>query len=279
MARTSLAIQYVSQCDSTNTQLYRSSNQHHTLLVAETQTQGRGQFNRTWLSQHGDLIFSLGLRLPLEHIPALSIRVGLALAQVLTQHGCHIKLKWPNDLIGVTSTRQGKLAGILIQTNPTEHGKYRWVVIGIGLNIASRSHVDNQTAPSAFEPIGLSDLSPAWKPDCIETGAREALLMTLVDRILQALESIQPLPDSELARQWNPFDVWQGQTVQYLESGTTDTTAQEQLRGLALGINDFGQYCIQVAAKDGQSKIMQFDSGQIRADQDGCRTQIAQSTS
>ena len=279
MARTSLAIQYVAQCDSTNTQLYRSSKQHHTLLVAETQTQGRGQFNRTWLSQYGDLIFSLGLRLPLELIPALSIRVGLALAQVLTQHGCHIQLKWPNDLIGVTSTRQGKLAGILIQTNPTEHGKYRWVVIGIGLNIAPREQADRQTAPSAFDPIGLSDLNPAWKPDCIETGAREALLMTLVDRILQALESIQPLPDSELAQQWNPFDVWQGQTVQHLENGTTDATAHEQLRGIALGINDFGQYCIQVAAKDGKSKIMQLDSGQIRADQNGDRTQIAQSTS
>ena len=71
-ARSALAIKYVAECDSTNAQLYRSPSQHHTLLVAERQTHGRGQFERVWRSQAGDLIFSLGLSLPLDAIPALS---------------------------------------------------------------------------------------------------------------------------------------------------------------------------------------------------------------
>ena len=143
VARSALAIKYVAECDSSNAQLYRSPSQHHTLLVAERQTHGRGQFERVWRSQAGDLIFSLGLSLALDAIPALSIRVGLALAQTCTQNGWPVQLKWPNDLIGQTASHKGKLAGILVQTNPNNHSHesrstMRWVVIGVGLNIAPR---------------------------------------------------------------------------------------------------------------------------------------------
>ena len=214
-ARSALSIKYLSECDSTNAQLYRSPSQHHTLLVAETQIQGRGQFERVWRSQSGDLIFSLGLRLPIDKIPALSIRVGLALAQTLNAYGYHIQLKWPNDVIGDTGTHKGKLAGILVQTNPSEHSATRWVVIGVGLNVASRLHESmDDTTPSAFPPIGLAQLDSAWQIQHLPTGARETLLMRLVDAILLQIEAAHTLPDPQLTQHWNAYDVWQQQSVQ-----------------------------------------------------------------
>lgn len=261
-ARSALSIKYLSECDSTNAQLYRSPSQHHTLLVAETQTQGRGQFERVWRSQSGDLIFSLGLRLPIDKIPALSIRVGLALAQTLNAYGCHIQLKWPNDVIGDTGTHKGKLAGILVQTNPSEHSATRWVVIGVGLNVASRLHESmDDTTPSAFPPIGLAQLDSAWQIQHLPTGARETLLMRLVDAILLQIEAAHTLPDPQLTQHWNAYDVWQQQSVQWSENGTVDT-AMNLPYGAAQGINEWGAYRIRSAA---DNAIITLNSGQIRA--------------
>lgn len=261
-ARSALSIKYLSECDSTNAQLYRSPSQHHTLLVAETQTQGRGQFERVWRSQSGDLIFSLGLRLPIDKIPALSIRVGLALAQTLNAYGYHIQLKWPNDVIGDTGTHKGKLAGILVQTNPSEHSATRWVVIGVGLNVASRLHESmDDTTPSAFPPIGLAQLDSAWQIQHLPTGARETLLMRLVDAILLQIEAAHTLPDPQLTQHWNAYDVWQQQSVQWSENGTVDT-AMNLPYGTAQGINEWGAYRIRSAA---DNAIITLNSGQIRA--------------
>ena len=262
VARSALSIKYLSECGSTNAQLYRSPSQHHTLLVAETQIQGRGQFERVWRSQSGDLIFSLGLRLPIDKIPALSIRVGLALAQTLNAYGCHIQLKWPNDVIGDTGTHKGKLAGILVQTNPSEHSATRWVVIGVGLNVASRLHESmDDTTPSAFPPIGLAQLDSAWQIQHLPTGARETLLMRLVDAILLQIEAAHTLPDPQLTQHWNAYDVWQQQSVQWSENGTVDT-AMNLPYGAAQGINEWGAYRIRSAA---DNAIITLNSGQIRA--------------
>ena len=264
-ARSALSIKYRAECDSTNAQLYRSPSQHHTLLVAETQTHGRGQFERVWRSQPGDLIFSLGLRLAVDKIPALSIRVGLALAQVLSQLGHRVQLKWPNDLIGQTRSHRGKLAGILVQTNPSEHSDTRWVVIGVGLNIASRLHDSADIAPSAFAPIGLAQLDDAWQAHRLLTGAREALLMQLVDAILHSIESAHALPDAQLAEHWNQYDLWQQQTIQWTDSGAIDAPSETDY-GTALGINAWGEYRIQPAITSPTSApIVSLNSGQIRA--------------
>ena len=274
-ARSALAIKYVAECDSTNAQLYRSPSQHHTLLVAERQTHGRGQFERVWRSQAGDLIFSLGLSLPLDAIPALSIRVGLALAQTCTQNGWPVQLKWPNDLIGQTASHKGKLAGILVQANPNNHSSpesrstMRWVVIGVGLNIAPRlddPSMNTDLAPSAFAPIGLAQIDPTWHARTLALGARETLLMQLVDAILCAIETAHALPDTSLAQRWNQYDLWQQHTVQWAEHGTVDEAAPSEY-GTALGINAWGEYRIQPAIIDPATAapIVTLNSGQIRA--------------
>ncbi len=273
-ARSALAIKYVSECDSTNAQLYRSPSQHHTLLVAERQTHGRGQFERVWRSQTGDLIFSLGLRLPLDVIPALSIRVGLALAHTCTRNGWPVQLKWPNDLIGQTAAHKGKLAGILVQANPNNDSKHpdghamRWVVIGVGMNIAPRLQEqasDVGLAPSAFAPIGLAQIDPTWHAHSLTIGTRETLLMQLVDAILCAIENAHRLPDAALAQHWNQYDLWHRHTVQWAEHGTVDSAAQNEY-GTALGINAWGEYRIQPAIIDSTAApIVTLNSGQIRA--------------
>jgi BirA family biotin operon repressor/biotin-[acetyl-CoA-carboxylase] ligase len=108
-----------------------------TLLFAERQTAGRGQFQRRWNSARGlGLWFSLLLRLPINDktIPSLSAFGAVALVEMLRKlkiDDCGIKA--PNDLL--ISGR--KVAGILVETRT---GRNPFAVVGIGLNVNHGPH-------------------------------------------------------------------------------------------------------------------------------------------
>ncbi len=109
------------------------------LLVAETQTSGRGRQGRVWQSAVGrSLTFSLALPLNPLAWSGLSLAVGVALADALDpldgEAPPRIGLKWPNDLWLMAAPGRGrKLGGVLIETVAV--GGRRMAVIGIGLNV------------------------------------------------------------------------------------------------------------------------------------------------
>jgi BirA family biotin operon repressor/biotin-[acetyl-CoA-carboxylase] ligase len=136
-------VQVLAEIDSTNSELMRrarAGDLRPHVLVALTQTAGRGRMGRSWLSSTSDaLTFSLGLPLHLTDWSGLSLAVGLSVAQSLHPQ---IQLKWPNDLWW----QQRKLAGILIET--ANVGAQRYAVIGIGINLKSRDAQGLSTPPA-----------------------------------------------------------------------------------------------------------------------------------
>ncbi len=189
--QTGLTVEVLPEIDSTNTELMRRARAGQTepvLLVAETQTAGRGRLGRPWHGEVGHaLTFSLGLMLKPADWSGLSLAVGLSLARSLDPQGeLGVRLKWPNDLWVKrpdTSTGWGKLAGILIETAlPTgmsynsEQGREqaRFCVVGVGINIAPPVADGLSTAP-----LGLQDLkSGITAPEALMKVA-EPLLATL----------------------------------------------------------------------------------------------------
>jgi len=107
-------VEVLPEIDSSNSELMRRARQGQTdptLLVAESQTAGRGRMGRVWQSQPGDsLTFSLSLPFAPKDWSGLSLAVGLSLAESLHPD---IRLKWPNDLWW----QERKLGGILIITD------------------------------------------------------------------------------------------------------------------------------------------------------------------
>jgi BirA family biotin operon repressor/biotin-[acetyl-CoA-carboxylase] ligase len=159
-------VEIVPEIDSTNTELMRRARADRlepVLLVAERQTAGRGRLGRSWFSDSAGsphtaapsagappaLTFSLGLPLAPADWSGLSLAVGVSVAESL--HPA-IGLKWPNDLWWYDR----KLAGILIET--ALRGEQRYVVIGIGVNIAPRDAQGLSTPPVGLQEIdaGLS---------------------------------------------------------------------------------------------------------------------------
>jgi BirA family transcriptional regulator, biotin operon repressor / biotin---[acetyl-CoA-carboxylase] ligase len=129
-----------------------------TLVWARAQSAGRGRQGRGWVSPPGNLYASLILRpaLPVATAAQLSFVAALAVGDACLAQapGAAISLKWPNDaLLG-----RRKLAGILLESQAAPSGNLDWVVIGIGINIATYP-VDTEYPATALTATG-ADPSP-----------------------------------------------------------------------------------------------------------------------
>ena len=219
-------VEVLPEVDSTNSELMRRARAGQlepVLLVAETQTAGRGRLGRPWQSgAPGDVLtFSLGLPLRLADWSGLSLAVGVGVAQSLHPD---LQLKWPNDLWW----QDRKLAGILIET--TQVRDERYAVIGVGINIAPR------------EATGLST-PPAWLQELLpEVDAPQALMQAAVS-LAQAVLRFE-------AQGWVPFlpayaarDALAGRAV-LLSDGTS---------GQARGVDERGALLVHTA--EGLKKI------------------------
>jgi len=87
-----------------------------TVVVADTQTAGRGRHGRTWLDEPGASLLASYLmrpRLDPARLPTLSLAAAVAVAETLEGvTGLHPRLKWPNDVL----VRGRKIAGILLES-------------------------------------------------------------------------------------------------------------------------------------------------------------------
>ena len=128
-------VQVLAETTSSNDELLRlgeAGAPEGTLIFAERQTAGRGQFQRAWASTEPlGLWFSLLLRLEISDatIPALAAFAAVALVETVSELGISgARIKAPNDLY----LHGRKMAGILVETRT---GKNPFAVVGIGLNV------------------------------------------------------------------------------------------------------------------------------------------------
>ena len=136
-----------------------------TLVLAETQTAGRGRLGRPWTSGRGAGIWLTLIERPSDPaaIEVLSLRTGVALATAVDAFVDQpVMLKWPNDLY----VAGRKLAGILVEARWRESA-LEWVAIGIGLNVRPPA----SEARAAGMKTGASRLSIL---DAIIPGVRAA---------------------------------------------------------------------------------------------------------
>ena len=106
---------------------------HGTVVIAETQTAGRGRRGRAWVSPpRKNVYFSVVLRpdLPPPRATELTLVVSLAVCDALRQAGVDAGIKWPNDVLAGGR----KIAGILTEL-AAEPDRVHWVVLGVGVNV------------------------------------------------------------------------------------------------------------------------------------------------
>ena len=99
----------------------------YAFVRAESQTHGRGQFGREWVSEPGNLYVTLRLPDSAESLDnLLPLAVALCVVRALEELHVPARIKWPNDIMMDAS----KMGGILVEK------KAGVIMAGIGINIS-----------------------------------------------------------------------------------------------------------------------------------------------
>lgn len=132
-------IQRFSTCPSTNDlakEMARKGAAEGTVVVAESQTEGRGTKGRSWHSPRGGGLYaSVILRPRRPDLSLLPLLAGVACREAVREAaGVETALDWPNDIVW----KGRKIGGILCE------GEYlgnsvSFAVLGIGLNVGQKT--------------------------------------------------------------------------------------------------------------------------------------------
>ena len=116
------------------------------VVVANTQSTGRGRVGRSWSSPPGaGLYVSVLLRPAGPALQLLTIAAGVAIAEgVHAATGLDACVKWPNDV----HVGSRKLAGILAEAGSSA-GAVNHVVLGFGINILRAAYPPDVAARAA----------------------------------------------------------------------------------------------------------------------------------
>jgi BirA family biotin operon repressor/biotin-[acetyl-CoA-carboxylase] ligase len=218
-------IRVVSETGSTNADLLaeaRAGAAEGLVLVAETQTAGRGRLGRSWSNPpRAALAFSVLLR-PVAVAPAarawLPLLTGIAVAAALrAEAGVTATLKWPNDVL----VDGRKIAGILAEA----HGDA--IVAGVGLNVTlTRAELPVPTATSLL----LEDAA------CLD---RERLLAAILTELASRYTAWAAGPDpAALRAEYLRWCVTVGREVQ------VELPGRQQLAGTATDVDETGRLAV-----------------------------------
>lgn len=127
----------VRETESTNQLAFRTAEEgaeDGTVVLAESQTGGKGRLGRRWESPPGvNLYCSVILRPPILPVSAsqLTFLSAVAVARAIEEvTSLSTRIKWPNDIL----VNENKVAGLLNEMS-AETDTIHWVVLGIGVNI------------------------------------------------------------------------------------------------------------------------------------------------
>jgi BirA family biotin operon repressor/biotin-[acetyl-CoA-carboxylase] ligase len=212
--------------------------QHGLTIVANSQTDGKGQRGKTWTDAPGNSLLMSIIVQPKEPISAqfaFNASIAVAIANVLAKlnENWRLHIKWPNDII----INDKKAGGILIE-NVLRGSKWTHAVIGLGLN-ANQTHF-NDNLPFA---TSLSIHSG-------ENYIIKELMYLIRNEILKAIN--HPMPVAETMRQYNNRLYKKGQ-LQVFGNGV------QEWQATVLSVADDGLLDVQLT--DGT--IVRYSHGQV----------------
>lgn len=218
-------IEYLGEVTSTNDTARGAGFGHGDVIVAESQTAGRGQRGNSWSSEEGrNLTFSVVLHpvfLPAASQFLLSEAVSLAVADMLAGYGVAAQVKWPNDIyIGGRKT-----AGILIE-NDIKGGTLGRSIVGIGLNVNQTEFDPSLPNPTSMKLAAGADFD------------RSEVLGRLLDALAVRYDALSDGEIGNLERDYHRRLYRAGEPARYsLPDGTEFT-------GTILGVGSGGELTV-----------------------------------
>lgn len=232
---------------STNVQAFELAQEgalHGEVVIAESQTAGKGRRGRAWISPAGkNLSMSVILRpeIPPTRAPELTLVAAVALAETLTEAGAVAQIKWPNDV----QLDGRKVAGILTELS-ADTERVHFIVLGIGVNL--------NTDASDF-PDDVRDLATSVKLARAQTVPRALFTAALLTRLEAWLDRWQEEGFGPVRAAWKAASSTLGKDVLVRSDA-------KELRGIAEDIDESGALMLRV---DGRlERVLAGDVEQVR---------------
>lgn len=241
-----ISVHYLGETGSTN-QVARALVERgaptYAVVVADSQTEGRGRLGKKWLSPPGTgLYFSIILRpvLPPEDLPKITLAAGLAVALAVEKiSNLSLMLKWPNDLL-----LDGKKLGGILGETVNLPGEPTAVILGVGLNVNS---------PITAFPADLQDKVTSL---LIHTGnehSRSDLLLSVFTELKKQIQRFERSGFQGILDDWRKRDATLGKKLNWV------SREGRVVMGVSMGPDEYGQLLI----KDEKGQVHEVLSGDI----------------
>ena len=225
-------IQQFVEIDSTNLEAIRlldAGSTGNILLLAHSQSDGRGRRGKSWHSPPGAGIYMSLVRpfaVSTQALQALSLVTALSVHEALAECGIvGIQLKWPNDLL----VNRKKLAGILLELKTRKNQHH--VVFGIGINLKLPAAALAEIAQPATD---IASISP-------HPVNKSVLVNTVLTVLMKNIQEFERSAFNSFYTRWNALDY-------YLNQDIVLQVEQTQKIGKSLGVDDSGALLLQTAA-------------------------------
>lgn len=137
-------------------ELALEGNNERTVVIAASQTAGKGRLGRKWESGAGGLYLTVILRprISLRFLGNLSLMAGAVISETLKEdYGVTTRVKAPNDVYALHPRKKKflKISGVLTESASVSNNP-DWVLLGIGVNL------NNRVPKELDEAVTLADI-------------------------------------------------------------------------------------------------------------------------
>jgi len=199
-----------------------------TVIVAETQSKGRGRLKRQWVSPEGGLWLSIVLRPKIEpkHAPKLTLVASVAVAKTIRKlFQLKAETKWPNDIL----INHKKVCGILTEAK-TRVNELDFVIVGVGMNANFRVNA---------LPSSLRDFSTTLREELKTEIERETMLRTLLEETESYYNMFSEGKFETILKEWR-------NSARFLGSYVKIVSHEEKIEGWAADIDEAGALMVKL---------------------------------
>lgn len=205
-----LNIEIFNELDSTNNYLKKLGSQgekDNQLVIALSQTGGRGRMGRSFYSPNGTgIYFSMLLhpKFSAEKSLFLTVMAAVSVAEAVMKYNKNdVKIKWVNDIY----IDGKKVCGILTESAINKDKMLDYAVVGIGINVI---------APVNGFPDDIKDIATAIFPGNAEKNIKEKIVADVVNRFFSMYNGV----DNGYIRRYKEYSYLTGKEINIISGET-----------------------------------------------------------
>ncbi len=206
-----LNITIFDELDSTNNYLKKLGSQgekENQLVIALSQTGGRGRMGRSFYSPNGTgIYFSLLLhpKLSAEKSLFLTVMAAVSAAETVMKYNSNdVKIKWVNDIF----IDDKKVCGILTEGAVNSNKRLDYAVVGIGINVI---------APENGFPEDIKDIATAIFLGNSEENIKEKIVADVINRFFSMYNG----DDKDYIKRYKDYSYLTGKEINIIQGETT----------------------------------------------------------